>query len=1080
MGVVAFGDGWVDLDSGTIHRMGRRMELSPIETALLRRLAASSPQPVCRDELLRDVWGYSATARTDTLKTTVRRVRTKLGEMRTMLTTARGRGYGMKGADGAPPPSGQVAILSLRAPSAWGSPGSVMDRLLADRPCSGFTFFDDVDQLGVAFADVAEAYEWAEGIRAVAEHAQGTAPAVGLAIGPADPPDYRCETRRRSEMLAELAGAGGFRCDPEAGVDDAPERTWDPADEAAELARRRLPARVDPFVGRQPVLASLTQALEAYRLVTLWGPGGSGKTRLALERCHLDPGGVVWVDLVPVSSRSQILASVADGLKATSSDEKAVRDALVENAPLRLVLDNCEHVIDDVAGLASDWLRTCPELSILATSREPLRVAGEFTLPVDPMDPSDAVALLRSRAAAQGVAQLSDDSGLRAIAQAVDCLPLAVELVAPKLRTMSVPDVLEALRSPLEAVASRRRDAPERHRSLVAVLDWSWRTLDPALQSGLSQLSVFRGGFTAESARAVVRGCGAAPELLDRLHEQAWVHRVAGESGPARFDMLVTTRAFAADRLEDERGVQYRHLRHFVTPYRLDEDGHTDPRNPPPPARIVGVANWPGCGPEDRDNVWQAYDNAIAMDLPEAAACCTLAAFPLVLHQVTFDRLLAALESLPDDLPTWLDLQVGFTLFLSRSFSSGSGAAAGLGKQLLDHEGLDEQPKIRAQLHTELSGVLADVGEAELGDRLGEASVELARACDWVEGEMSALRKQAHRAARRGDFELASQLARGVVERARNEGLTGSWLPFCLGLVAEAEAASGRYESSIDQIAQAVEVAQQSEQWVLVGRLLGQQAWICWLIGRLDEAETLYSEAHQIAVRLGHTGQIASNLLGLADVYTHQGRTGLARQRVLESRGTAERRGGHIMTALCDEVLGQIEALDGDPAEAIRLLASATERIRESGGREVVGSLGAWAWARLLSGDPSGARDLADEALALTDLPLSVGHCCIVRAAAGCSLGELDQARADLATARDTPMAAADAALADCIEAEAAWRSGEREQAFRAVERAAELATRMGAGRRSLLGLRLAAIEGLLDQDRPRLRVAGDLSDYPR
>ncbi|AQZ68726.1 Signal transduction response regulator / Disease resistance domain-containing protein [[Actinomadura] parvosata subsp. kistnae] len=406
----------------------------------------------------------------------------------------------------------------------------------------------------------------------------------------------------------------------------------DPSAELAGLHRELLsagpspspvapPAQHTSFVGRAAELAEIGELLRVARLVTLTGPGGVGKTRLSAEVAAASAGGAALsaevgaasvggaapsVETVPASAGSAggaggevcfaELAALRDGaglaqalLGALGLRQNGLQLADGPRAPLDrlitalsdrhllLVLDNCEHVVDEAAALVSRLLATCPRLRVLATSREPLGIIGEHVRPVRPLD-GDAAARLftdRARAARQGFA--ADPALVRRICTALDGLPLAIELAAARLRTLDVHDLAGRLDDLLGVTARGARTAEQRHRTLRTVVGWSWDLLGEDEQRAARRFTVFAGGATAEAA---LRVCGTDGDTLESLVDKSLLERVPGVapvsgselvegSKPAggRFRMLETIRAYGAERLEaagEREEARHAHVRHYL------------------------------------------------------------------------------------------------------------------------------------------------------------------------------------------------------------------------------------------------------------------------------------------------------------------------------------------------------------------------------------------------------------------------------------------------------------------------------------------------------------------------------------
>ena len=330
-----------------------------------------------------------------------------------------------------------------------------------------------------------------------------------------------------------------------------------------------LPAAFTSFVGRRQESAEVRRLLEAQRLVTLSGMGGVGKTRLALEVAAASretfADGVWLVDLSPVSDPSAVAATAAGALRVPDLGARPFTEQLAGYLAGRqalLLLDNCEHVVDACAELVRTLLSAAPELRVLATSRHTLGVTGEYVVTVAPLAQDDAVELLRDRAAAvRSGAQDDEDDDLARLCADLDCLPLAIELAASRLRTLSVPQLTDRLENRFALLTSGCRTAPAHQRTLRGVIDWSYELCTPAERLLWNRLSVFAGGFSLEAAEAVCCGDGIEEaevlDLLDRLVTQSVVLTCA--SG---YRLLATIREYGRERLADSGELDELRRRH--------------------------------------------------------------------------------------------------------------------------------------------------------------------------------------------------------------------------------------------------------------------------------------------------------------------------------------------------------------------------------------------------------------------------------------------------------------------------------------------------------------------------------------
>jgi len=382
----------------------------------------------------------------------------------------------------------------------------------------------------------------------------------------------------------------------------------DPSPELQELhlsilrgehgARRNhpaLPSALTSFVGREGAIADLQAALVDHRLVTILGPGGAGKTRLAVEsaRAALDRFEDVWLtELAPVTGSDGILQAILSAMgllevsvldrpsTAPRPDERTRLIDAVHDVEGLLLLDNCEHLVGAVAEIAEDVLAHAPKLRILATSREPLRIIGEFAYQLSPLTmphPGSTVDeamghsaiqlfVLRAQAVDQSFA-LTDETmpAVLEICARLDGQPLAIELAAARLRTLTAPQVAARLSDRFRLLTGGSRTALPRHRTLRAVVEWSWDLLEDAERDLAERLAVFPGGVTVESAAAVSVAGDRTEELLESLADKSLLVPVRGET--PRFRMLETLREYGVERLV-ERGtaeaVREAHLRYFL------------------------------------------------------------------------------------------------------------------------------------------------------------------------------------------------------------------------------------------------------------------------------------------------------------------------------------------------------------------------------------------------------------------------------------------------------------------------------------------------------------------------------------
>jgi len=413
--------------------------------------------------------------------------------------------------------------------------------------------------------------------------------------------------------------------------------------QATKSTRTNLPTSLTSFIGREKELAEVVDLLAQHRLVTLMGPGGMGKTRLSIEAARPllseFPDGVFFVALAPLSDPNLTARAVVQALgfveDASRSAEQQLREG-IGNKHILLVVDNCEHLIEGVAALVTDLLSSCPRIKMIATSRESLRIPGEwvYTVPAlgimsdenKPFDletasksPMLMLFAERARAVRSDFALAADNlSIVSSICMHLDGLPLAIELIAARMRLMPPQALLERLSGQFILNADGMRSTSERQKTLNHAIRWSYELLNEAEQKLFAYLSVFSGGFTLDAVEAMFAGnfpeksvSNIIASLLDKsLLQRALKHEARTD---ARYTILVTIQEFAWERLlelGEETEIRNRHLTYFC---ELAEKARTELHRP---QQIV----WLDRLDEDYDNIrnalnWAQASGAIAQGL---------------------------------------------------------------------------------------------------------------------------------------------------------------------------------------------------------------------------------------------------------------------------------------------------------------------------------------------------------------------------------------------------------------------------------------------------------------------------------
>jgi predicted ATPase len=596
----------VEVDGEPVEVMGGRLR------TLLTRLAMDAGRPVDAAVLVDAVWGGAVPSdEANALQSLVSRLRRGLGDPGMVRQSAGGyllaiapddvdaQRFARLAHEGSEAlrsgqPEQAVALLD-EAAGLWRGP-ALADAMGAEFAGAAAMRYDDLrvraatDRLQ-ALVDLGRAAEALADLESLArEHPLDERIAALLMTALADQGRQAHALAAYTRIRDELAASLGV--DPGAGLRDAHLRVLrgQPAaaldgDEADERPARRtnLRAPLSSFVGRDADAVRLGQVLDSNRLVTLVGPGGAGKTRLATEvmagRLDSVADGVWIVELAPVTDPDAVAPTVlgALGLRETTvldrnraapgSRDSATRlvDGLA-GREVAIVLDNCEHLIDAAARLADHLLAQCPGLRILATSREPLGIVGEVLVGVAPLASpestapeaalaSPAVRLFLDRAAAvRRDGQVADDelATVVEIVRRLDGLPLAIELAAARLRALPLADVASRLDDRFRLLTGGSRTALPRHRTLRAVVEWSWELLSEPERLLLERLAVFPAGATPESAATVCAGAGVEADgvldLLAQLVDKSLLQQQQGASG-VRYRLLETIREYGLEQL---------------------------------------------------------------------------------------------------------------------------------------------------------------------------------------------------------------------------------------------------------------------------------------------------------------------------------------------------------------------------------------------------------------------------------------------------------------------------------------------------------------------------------------------------
>ncbi|MEU6824046.1 BTAD domain-containing putative transcriptional regulator [Streptomyces atriruber] len=778
-----------------------------------------------------------------------------------------------------------------------------------------------------------------------------------------------------------------------------------------------LPTPLTPLIGRTQAVAEVGELLAAGRLVTLTGPGGVGKTRLALEAAARSTESdasaaaddVRLVELAALhgdSSRADLAVAVSTALGLRDDTPPGSPGATHPTTPLDrltaalrdrrtlLVLDNCEQVVEEAAALADALLRAAPGLRVLATSQEPLGLTGETVFLVEPLPAADAVQLFAARAAAAApgftlTAGGDDEAAVAEICRRLDGIPLALELAATRVRALGVRELAERLGDRFRLLSSGQRGAPARQQTLRAMIDWSWELLTAPERIVLRRLAVHRDGCTLDAAEDVCAGDGVTrDEVLDlvtRLVDRSLVVMAPGPAGTApRYRLLESVAAYAMERLhalEDLTGVRERHLRHY-----LDLAERAEPR-----LRDGGQQVWLGRLDAEAANLRAALDEAVRR--PSGDDAVRLAA-ALTWWWLLRGRLTEARRSLEAVLDAVLDANPGDTQIPSLH------AAFRLltGESQAPHR-LPTAPHTPRTLWLH-AYALFSAGDPAASEDANAQALALADRTDdrWTTAAALALR--AMHALIRGDLDTIGRDGRRAAALFAELGDRWGELQTVAPLAALAEI-RGDYE----------EAARRQEDGLAIARELGLRAEVAARLsglGRLallthdwDRAHELHTQAHALAAAQGYRyGQIHA-AMGLALGARRSGDLDAAEAHLTRIRDrhadVSSPAGDHLHHA----ELGFVAELrgDGPGAEAHHLLGLKTARALAEP-RAVALSLEGLAGAAAVSGaveraaELLGAADAARRSVGAPLPPAERGDVDRIAAAARAALGESAYAEA--------------------------------------------------------------------------------------
>ncbi|QKV77083.1 BTAD domain-containing putative transcriptional regulator [Amycolatopsis sp. Hca4] len=705
-----------------------------------------------------------------------------------------------------------------------------------------------------------------------------------------------------------------------------------------ESRKTNLRAELTSFVGKDADVAAVRELVAEHRLTTLIGPGGSGKTRQAAETARTllgdFPDGAWLVELAGIGAGDDVAQATLGALK--------LRDSLVGEAPdaeptdrviaalrersMLLVLDNCEHVIESAAAFAHRVLGECRRLRILATSREPLGITGEalwqvapLVLPAEDADPAEieaapAVRLLRDRAGAVRKDLTADARTLARVCRALDGMPLAIELAAARLRTMSLDQLAHRLDDRFRLLTGGSRTALPRHRTLRAVIDWSWELLSDAERVVLRRLSVFSGGASLEAAERVC-GDDDVLDLLTALTEKSLVV-IVGE----RYRMLGTIKEYAQQRLAEagEEDVARRaHLAYFT---ELAETAE-------PHLRRAEQLEWLATLEAEHDNIAAAMRGALAAG--EAAEAMRLAATAgwywwLAGHRAEGNELVMAATALPGEVPDEIR-GVVYTFvvqFVTSGQQSDEYRAEDWIRRAHEISLRVDRPRLALRFAGALERLLHGPDAA-----LSAFEPLLADEDPWVRAvarlQLGKMRIQ---------FGHGDQAAEALLETAVAEfrALGERWgTSFALTELADRIAVRGEFAEACGYYEQAVEVVTEVGAIEDVVRMRSRQAQLYWLLGDEPASAAALAGAQRAAERVAWPNALAELALTRAELARWRGDAAESRRQLdiaTALMGDDARRAN--VQALAHDLLGYLAE---DIEEARKHRATAFEAASETG-----------------------------------------------------------------------------------------------------------------------------------------------------
>jgi predicted ATPase/class 3 adenylate cyclase len=615
-----------------------------------------------------------------------------------------------------------------------------------------------------------------------------------------------------------------------------------------------LPQQVTSFVGRERELSEVRHLLDSTRLLTLTGPGGTGKTRLSLQVAadllQGDGDGVWLVELAPLTDPALVPQAVASALSVREEPGRPLIETLVEYLmpkQLVLILDNCEHLVTACASLAETLMQACPRLRILASSREALGIPGETTYrlpslqlpdvrhlpPVDTLTQFEAVRLFIDRATAAMPSFTVTPQNAPAVARVchqLDGIPLAIELAAARVKVLPVEKIAERLDDRFRLLTGGSRTALPRQQTLRALIDWSYDLLSEPERALLRRLSVFAGGWTLEAAEAVCAGeeieAWDVLDLLSRLVDKSLVvyeeHRAE-----ARYRLMVTLRQYSRDRLLEAEEAEAVRERHWDWCVDLAEQGERE---------LMGAAQ----------TEW------------------------LERLEIEHDNFRAALHSALDSGGASAGLRLGGALWRFWHLRCHLREGRDRLEAILAMPGAADRTPARAKALNGAGALAHDQGDFQRAAQLHEESLVIARECGDPEPMAYALLSLGHVALRQGSYEQCKALYEEALSLWRSLG-NQSFIAALLHNLGNAALYLGQLDEAITFFEESLALKRRLGSQSSVASTLNNLGYLEIEQGNYERAAALLGESLRLYQQIGNSAGMLESLNNIARVAAEQG-----------------------------------------------------------------------------------------------------------------------------------------------------------------------------------------------------------------